>query len=278
MATKKPNIRKEIIEAKQALKDIMQEELATIAESMIAQIISRASRLNPSKALDAIKDVTQPGVNRYKELLTTALAVIAFDSIEVARKEVPPKKNVRLDEDRFTLSEFDRLPPKLQKKIKTNVSLLIDAQLADLNKAILFQYESSVDSTDSVDLIKKDLENSASDYVTGRAVEGGAGVTAAKMVNAGREAFFSDSDVSEEIEAFQFVNGDPVSPICQDLAGTVFAKDDPEAARYTPPLHFNCKSYIVPILKGNLNGREVGELKPSKADLDKHVQFSEDQV
>jgi hypothetical protein len=37
----------------------------------------------------------------------------------------------------------------------------------------------------------------------------------------------------------------------------------------------NCKSYIVPILKGNLGSREIEKLKPSKKSLEQQVQFSE---
>lgn len=37
----------------------------------------------------------------------------------------------------------------------------------------------------------------------------------------------------------------------------------------------NCKSYLVPVLNGNLRGREIGELKPSDPALDKHVTLSD---
>lgn len=37
----------------------------------------------------------------------------------------------------------------------------------------------------------------------------------------------------------------------------------------------NCKSYIMPILKGKLGDREIELLKPSSADLEKYIQFHE---
>jgi NAD+--asparagine ADP-ribosyltransferase len=81
--------------------------------------------------------------------------------------------------------------------------------------------------------------------------------------------------VKEEIDAFEFVNGDPVSEVCQDLAGTVFDKDDPDLFRYTPPLHWNCKSYIRPILKGNLGNKTIEKLKPSSKKIEETIQFTE---
>lgn len=271
------NVRKQITEGKTALKEIMQENLATIAESVIQKIMAKAEKLPDAKALDAIKGITFPGFTQYKSTLLTAIAVVAYDGLQGARADVPKKKNIKLSEgeDSIKLAEYDSLPTALQKKIKARAGLLADTHMADLEKAIAFQYLSSIESTDSLATIKKDLLDSADDFIAGASIDAGASVTAADMVNSARKEFFTDSEVAEEIEAFQFLNGDPVSPICQDLAGTVFSKGDPGADRYYPPLHFNCKSFVVPILNGNLGSKEIKDLKPSESSLEKYVQLSE---
>jgi SPP1 gp7 family putative phage head morphogenesis protein len=133
------------------------------------------------------------------------------------------------------------------------------------------------DETDSLEQIQADLNDSAIGWLDGTALETGASLNASTIINSARNAFFFDDQVLEEVEAFEFVNGDPVTEICQDLNGTVFAKDDPAADRYMPPLHWNCKSYIVPILKGNLGNKEIEKLKPSNKRLDAMVQFDEHQ-
>lgn len=265
----KQNVRKQILEAKTAIKELMQENLAVIAENMIDQIIGKAKRLTPSQQLDAIKDIEPRGQAEYKDLLLTALSVISLDAIEKARKEVPAAKKVRL-------SEFDRLPPALQRKIKSQSNLLVGTQIGDLSKNLFFQYQSSLDSTDDPSLIGSDITDSATEYITGPSIEAGSGVIASQVVNSARNAFFFDDDVLEEIDAFEFVNGDPVTEICKDLNGTVFSKDDPEADRYYPPLHWNCKSYIRPILKGNLGNKEIEKLRPSKSKLEDQIKFAEE--
>lgn len=290
MAKPKVDPRKEMNEAKKVLVEIMQTNLASIAQSMVDQIMARLERLPESRRFDALNNIETPGVNRYKEELLEALAVVAGESLARARKLVPRAASVKLseleDEEALKLGEFDKLPPAIRDRILTQNQLLIGTQISDLEKSVYFQFQHSVDSTDSLDTIRADLEESAEDYITGSAIEAGAAVSASQVVNEVRSAFFFQDDVLEEIEAFQFVNGDPVSPICQDLAGTVFAKDDPDLFRYTPPLHWNCKSYIVPVLSGNLpealasakrQGKEgeITKLKPSKAELEKHIQFSE---
>lgn len=279
MAKTTPRV--DIKDATQALKAIMQENLSAIAQAMINQIAANYNRLIPSKRFDAIKDVKPDGISFYKDALLNAYAVTAADSLAKARKEVPNKKGVRLSElndEALMLGEFDSLPIDIQKRLKAMLDLLVGTQISDLEKAVMFQFMSSVDSTDSISLLVSDLGEAADDYITGPSIQGAASANAGQIVNEVRLAFFLDDSVTEDVEAFEFVNGDPVSPICQDLAGTVFAKDDPNLNRYWPPLHFNCKSYIVPILKGNLGNKEIESLTPSKDSLNKYVQLSEERL
>lgn len=276
---KKPKVKTDIREATQAIRIIMQENLAAISSAMIDQIMANYRSLPPSKRLDSTKGITPSGINTYRDALKNALAVTAYDSLEKARKEVPKKKNVRLsfDDESLKLGDYKKLPPDIRKRIDTMLSNLVGTQIADIEKIVFFQFSSSVDSTDSEDILRKDLQDGADDYVGGANVNGGASAAASQIINEARQAFFLDDDVQSEIEAFQFVNGDPVSPICTELDGKIFAKDDPALDRYWPPLHFNCKSFISPVLTGNLGNREINEISPSNRAL-KSIQFSEQNI
>lgn len=272
----KSTVRRQIQQGTLALKKLMQDHLSEIGQNMVDQIMSKLDRLPESQRFKAI-EVEPVGQQSYREALLAALAVIAYDSIKEVRREVPGAKNVKLagDEERLLLGEFEELPASVRNKIFKLYQILYTTQLADLEKAISFQFAHSVDSTDSMALIRADLEDAAFEYTTGNRISAGAASMAAQVVNETRNSFFETEEALEQIEAFQFVNGDPVSAICQDLAGTIFAADDPNRFRYTPPLHFNCKSYIVPILKGNLRGREIVPFQPSTKELEATIQFSE---
>lgn len=259
--------KKLMLDGSRGLKEIMQQNMAVIADSVIGQVMSSARKLTPSKRLEAIKGLEPVGVQAYKSDLIDAMAILALDAINDARKEVPKAKKVQL-------AEIDKLPPKLRDKIKTRTNLVVGKQIGDLLKVVEFAYATNEDTTDSDDTVEQDIKDSALGWLDSTALEVGASLTASTVINEAREAFFWDDDVLEEIDAFQFKNGDPVTPICQDLDGTVFAKEDPDAFRYTPPLHWNCKSFIIPILKGNLGSREVEKLKPSKKDLEQQIQFA----
>lgn len=276
---KKPNIKADIKEATDELKALMQSNLAAIADVMISAIVSRVARATDSTKLDAIVDVPHTGVAEYKTKLLDAMAVITADALAKARREVPKAKKIQLagEDESIQLGEFENLPASIRKKVLKQSQLILDTQMADLDKTVFFQFSSSVDSTDSLSLLKKDLEDAADDYVRGASVNSAASASAAGLVNNARNAFFLDDDVQEQLDGFEFTNGDPVSPICQDLAGTVFSADDPNLNRYWPPLHWNCKSYILPILKGNLGNREIEKLKPT-ATAEKSIQFGEEKI
>ncbi len=277
----KNNIKKDIQSATDALREIMVESLSAMAQGMIDQIITNLKSLPPSRRFDAVKGVAATGVNEYFDRLKNAFGVISADAFDKVRKEVPKKKNVRLaeiDEESIRLGEFDSLPADVRARLLSQLQLLKGSQKADLEKVVYFQFQSSVDSTDSLDIFQQDLEEAAAGYVEGNSVRGAASMSSSQIINESRLAFFLDDSVKEEIEAFEFVNEDPVSPICNDLADKVFSKDDPNLNRYWPPLHFNCKSWIRSILVGNLGKKEIESFEPSSAKIAKSIQFSEKQT
>lgn len=260
-----------------ALKTIMQTELEKLAYNMVKQIISRAKRLTPSQRLKALKKIDWPGEQAYQQKITQALTDIAGDSIRQAQKELPKAKRMKLVE-----TNFDDLPLDLQAKITKQSQLLVGTQLSDLEQNLFYQYTDSYDTTDDFDVLADDLNQAAIEYIDGQAIIAGANLLSAKVVNDSRNAFFFQKDTLDQVDAFVFTNGDPVTEICTDLAGTVFAKDDPNMFRYTPPLHWNCKSYIEPVPSGQLDNAldkadqdDVEPLKPSTAALEDQIQFSE---
>jgi SPP1 gp7 family putative phage head morphogenesis protein len=69
--------------------------------------------------------------------------------------------------------------------------------------------------------------------------------------NQGRQNMMDDPDVKDIMagEMFSAIMDDRTTEICQSLDGQVFTYGDPDIARFTPPLHFNCRSTLVPVTK-----------------------------
>lgn len=65
-----------------------------------------------------------------------------------------------------------------------------------------------------------------------------------EVMNKARRTFFDESEV---VAAYQYsaILDDVTTEICRSLDGKIFLKDDAP----TPPLHFNCRSLLVPITK-----------------------------
>ena len=265
---KRKKISRDIREATDELRKIFMEGLSPIAEQLIQDLMTKWKRAIPSQRINVTKKTQLKGKTFYSDIVLKAVSEISLYSYEKAQSDFKAK-NLKL----ALPTEFKKLPPELQRKVKRNVDLLVMDQFQKLETAIYFQYGSSFDTTDSEEIIREDLEETAKDFITGNVIRGGASATAAKAVNEARSAFFYQDDTLEQIEAFRFVNGDPVSPICTDLQGTIFSKTDANKFRYTPPLHFDCKSYIEPIYKGDLKSRNIEKLKPSKKSLEKYIQF-----
>lgn len=275
----KPNVRKDISEFADTLLAVMSEDLSSIADGMVKQAMT-AWRAK-AKALGEIR---WPGEAAYRARVRDALTLGASEAIDRARKEVPGTSGIQLMDVQFEdlTVLFEKLPKDMRDFITKQCDLLVTTQLQDLEKNLKFQYMDSFDTIDDAGVIEDDLRKVCAEYIDGNSVRAGANLLSSKTINEARSAFFFDDQVLERIEAFEFVNGDPVTPICQDLAGTVFAKDDPNMFRYTPPLHWNCKSYIVPVLNGNVDARlkangqdRIEALKPSTKRLEDSIQFSE---
>lgn len=270
------DVSKLIRESAEALEVVMQTHLFEVAEGMIEQVRRNLKSATPSQIVNAIKGVAPTGSRAYESDLVETLATISIEAIAQAKKQVPKAKSKQFVESENTikLGDFDKLSNDLKKQIKLKASLLVGTQFSDLEKNIFFQFDSSHSSTDSINEIIDDLYEASDDYIKGVAIQAGSGTIAARMINEARNAFFFEDDVLDEIGAFEFYNGDPVSEICTELAGQVIPKDDPALFRYTPPLHFNCKSTLLPLDADDPKVNNVEKLNPTKSAKDS-VQFHE---
>ncbi len=263
-------------EAKNELQELMRRHLQSIGGDLVGSVMRRYKGLPKTSQVDAIKGVVASGRQAYQDELQNHLSDVAVRALEQARREVPSKKKVQLSQG-LQLSAFDRLPKRTQKKLAAQSKLIVDTQIASLEKAVFFQFTSSVDSVaDSAPLLEHDLAEAAQNFAEAGVVATAAGNASSFVVNESRNAFFFDEEVLEDVESFTFVNGDPESPICKDLAGSVFRADDPQAERYYPPLHHNCKSFLVPNLKYTAEAkRAITGLKPSSPSVEKSISLAE---
>lgn len=274
---------------KEAIAGVMRANLTGMLSSLKSKIGSAYKNAKGSDKIKAALGVSVSGTGEYNTALKKALAKSAFLAIENARKEVPAKRSYKFSEPAKLAGEYnylDSLPPKVRKLVEAQARAVVDTQAADLEKIVTFQFTSSATTTDDFDLMWKDVEGRAVPVINGEKAAGmnvdvAASDALAQVTQSARNAFFFEPEVLDEIESFTFENEDPISDICQNLAGQTFAANDTEAERYFPPLHHNCKSRIVPNLKGAKGNPDIGSLgilakdKEERTRLEGQITFSE---
>lgn len=250
--------------------------LAFSGNKFIADTMNRFKQLKDSKKQNATSGVKVGGSAKFRDALKSVLAETAALAIDQARKEVPTKTDVELsskdmdlermrlaygDIEDVRLSDYSKLPAHIQVLIQKQAELISEQSLNDLVSKLSFTYSSVELKSTSPEIIKQNLEETLDDYINSPQVAVKGENVAAIVVNEGRGSFFFDDDVLDEIHSFTFMNRDPKSPICRELAGTTFNTNDAESLRYHPPLHHNCKSYLRANLKSS-KGVEKLEVKP----------------
>jgi len=252
----KTTAKKQIKEGKAVLAAVMRDNLIKIGYPMIDTLIKRYKNSTDAQKISAVKDIPQKGVSEYKSVLKEIISEMAVDAVDLAKSEIPGAKKISL--------AMDDLPASLRKKILAQIEVLMTTQMMDIEMALTTAYLNNYATTDSAILLEEILYEFLDDYIEGTSVEAGAFITASTTVAQARDEVFNDDDISDLLDALMFVNGDPQYITCVELAGTVFEVDDPDRFYFTPPLHWNCQSYIQPIPKGALGKREIEKLDPSK--------------
>lgn len=71
-----------------------------------------------------------------------------------------------------------------------------------------------------------------------------------KAYNQGRQNFFERA--GDFITGYQFsaILDDRTTPVCRTLDGAMYRATDPFLEKINPPLHFNCRSILIPITEG----------------------------
>jgi len=116
--------------------------------------------------------------------------------------------------------------------------------------------------------LQEEMNAAAKKYQDGGTVNTASITSTSTIVNQTRNDFFFEPEVLNQIYAFRFNNSNPKAAICKTLTGQVFSTDDTKFFQYSPPLHFNCKSYLSAIMQTAKTKPEIGKLPPlNKADL-----------
>lgn len=205
---------------------------------------------NSQRVRDALK-VSMPDVKSYREFMREYISVIGKKTAASTLKEVG-KPELKLEK-----KDFDGLPRRSRERILKEIELVSGYQDADLEKMVYFSVNSEIDKGTPVPEIIAQIKKQRRRYLAGGIVATAATNILSSVVNGVRNDVYKVPEINSDIESFEFVNHDPKSAICKNLAGRVFSKEEYESSPYLPPLHHNCKSVIRAQTKGKKGNKPV---------------------
>jgi SPP1 gp7 family putative phage head morphogenesis protein len=218
----------------------LKEVARRIYENYIEQISNKGlltkfvpQRINELKPL-YLKDMKTLFKNSYKTLFKS--------SQKQAEKELFKNREVKMAADDF-------LPEELLDLLDAESFAIVGDYANNITKkarAILvdaIKYEISPAQT--LELLREEMAGATETWINAVIR-----TKTTEIYNAARKNYWDNDEFAKEIvTAYQFsaIMDSRVSDICSSLHGKVYDKNDPELQRIMPPLHFNCRSLIVPV-------------------------------
>jgi SPP1 gp7 family putative phage head morphogenesis protein len=180
--------------------------------------------------------------------------------------------------DKVNLIFADYLTFGQRQAIAAKAEVFSETQKADIQKAVDLQYQSSLQYADD-DQLQLDLFESADKAINGPMTVAGPDIQASQVVNEtldeAAQAFSEETGVEIVSYTFVAVDDNATTDLCRELDGSVFDPKDPDFKKYTPPLHYNCRSFMqVNTSETRDNPDVTGAPKLSKA-AQSQLQLSE---
>jgi len=235
----------------QKLEVMLRDSMLERSDKMISKMVNIIRRDPAARA--AALAVTMPDGNTLKKTLRSYTGEVAQKALNKVLRELnKTRSTIKLTEE-----EFRDLPTKTKQDLNQEIILTQKFLDSDMEKVVLFSFNGIYDETDSPDVIEQDLIRQRDRHMAGPSIRATSVNITAKTTNSVRNDVFQEPDVLDDIESFIFTNPAPVSAICQNLTGRVFSKEEYATTTFLPPLHHNCKSFIVAQTAGKKGNKSV---------------------
>lgn len=222
--------------------------LITLARKMAQDLIQQAkskgilTKFRPER----LKELNVRFQKEMNSLLKGDFVSLFKSSINAARREILPAGTRNFVEEDINPSDFEKIIRAESFKLVGDItSDILKRTENQILKGMKDGLSSGAISKLVMDDIKDHTENHIKTTVRTKTTE---------VFNAARKTFFDNDPIAKQIVvAYQYsaILDTRTSEVCRSLDEKVFnvEKDADFLARITPPLHFNCRSVLVPITK-----------------------------
>jgi hypothetical protein len=268
-----PSVGRNIEKVGKEMTKIMSDQMKTRGEKLVSQMMEIWRNAPKAQRMKQVNRLSVPGKNEYKRLMSNILAEVYVQATDGVKKELS-KDGLKLAEQ----SEVKELPAESKAAGASQADLITESQDADLRKNLFFSFTSKADTLPTEAQMNANLLRVVDRYVTGASIRTAGPNAVANAVNLARNAVFQKKETLERIESFIFTNPSPEAPICIELAGRVFTKEEYVVSDKLPPLHHHCNSWIKAQISGRAGNRPVSPAGLTIQGTDKQIEQIEKSI
>ena len=180
--------------------------------------------------------------------------------------------------DKVNLIFGDYLTPAQKKAIQAKVEVFSETQKNDVIKSVDLQYQNSLLYAED-DELEQDMIDASDKIISGPMTTAGPDVQASGVVNDGlmEAAEKYSEETGDQIVSYTYIakDDDRTTDLCRELDGMTLSATDPNVFKYSPPLHFNCRSYMQVNTSRTKNNPQITKIPKLTKAAQQQMQFSE---
>jgi SPP1 gp7 family putative phage head morphogenesis protein len=216
-------------------KERVMEQAAPVMKRMYAALGHeiQSTRVFETQAVDRIEDLKVHFMPEIKQILKKHMREAYEEAYALGSREILRHGQYKVPVPNRKFLEF----------VETEASLFVDDLSENVRKGAKVRVLSAIKDGKPLSSIFDVLNEEELDNAE-VSIERFARTKFTEIMNRGRLAFFEDSGV---VAAYQYsaILDDRTTEICEGLHGKVFASGE----QPIPPLHFNCRSLLIPITR-----------------------------
>lgn len=267
------NVGKNIEKVGAEMTAIMSDQMRLRGAKLVTQMMQIWRNAPSAQRMKQVNQLTVPGKNDYKKIITNLLAEVYVQSTSGVKKELA-SDGLKLAEE----SEIKDLPAESKAAGASQTDLIVESQDADIRKNLFFSFTAKADKLPTEAQMNANLLDVVEKYVTGASIRVAGPNAIANAINLARNAIFQKKETLDKIESFIFTNPSPDAPICKELAGRVFTKEEYVVSDKLPPLHHNCNSWISAQVTGKAGNKDVSAAGLTVQGTDKQIETIEKSI
>lgn len=209
----------------------LQHQMRKVASGLYQHMQSTLTGLSPHDAMHRVSEITVGYVTPYVSAMLAQMERVAEHGMMTAGKELGSK------------DIEPTLPPEVQSMFDAKAKTLASVQTGKLLNAAQLAALQSLQHGGSVEDAIAAAKEGGNQYIESYDLKLSANVTVGEALNIGRGA----EARTKGIQGAQFcaLLDDKTCPLCASLDGKVIRVDNPDFDIFRPPLHWNCRCFLI---------------------------------